>query len=432
MEKEYINRLFDKELDFYLKTVGAIQIVGPKWCGKSRTAKRHAKTIIDLMKKNQRDQYVELAKKAPEVLLNSGDKPILIDEWQVISFIWNSIKEAVDDNGEFGQYILTGSVTDNTAANSLAGEENEKHTGTGRIIKRMMRPMSLFESGDSSGEISLSGLKSGLFNATISNKSIEDYSYFICRGGWPLAINDDRDVALQQAKTFYNGLTGEDIFSLKDIPLRKDEKRAKKLLRAYARSISTEASNESIKADLKENGDEIDKDTFVKYLLALQRLYVIEELEAWNPNLRSKTAIREKNTRHFVDPSIATAALGISPDSMFSDMKTFGLLFESLAIRDLRIYCDTLNADVYHYRDKADREADAVITFEDGSWALIEVKLGDEEEIKESSNKLVALANDIDEKEHPKPAFMMIVTGTNVAYKDDNGVYVAPLACLKP
>ena len=432
MEKEYINRLFDKELDFYLKTVGAIQIVGPKWCGKSRTAKRHAKTIIDLMKKNQRDQYVELAKKAPEVLLNSGDKPILIDEWQVISFIWNSIKEAVDENGEFGQYILTGSVTDNTSADSLAGEENEKHTGTGRIIKRMMRTMSLFESGDSSGEISLSGLKNGFFDATISNKSIGDYSYFICRGGWPLAINDDRDVALQQAKTFYNGLTNEDIFSLKDVPLRKDEKRAKKLLRTYARNVSTEASNESIKADLKENGDEIDKDTFVKYLLALQRLYVIEELEAWNPNLRSKTAIREKNTRHFVDPSIATAALGISPDSMFSDMKTFGLLFESLAIRDLRIYCDTLNADVYHYRDKADREADAVITFEDGSWALIEVKLGDEEEIKESSNKLVVLANDIDEKEHPKPAFMMIVTGTNVAYKDDNGVYVVPLACLKP
>ena len=432
MEKEYINRLFDKELDFYLKTVGAIQIVGPKWCGKSRTAKRHAKTIIDLMKKNQRDQYVELAKKAPEVLLNSGDKPILIDEWQVISFIWNSIKEAVDENGEFGQYILTGSVTDNTSTDSLAGEENEKHTGTGRIIKRMMRTMSLFESGDGGGEISLSGLKNGFFDAAISNKSVEDYSYFICRGGWPLAINDDRDVALQQAKTFYNGLTNEDIFSLKDVPLRKDEKRAKKLLRAYARNVSTEASNESIKADLKENGDEIDKDTFVKYLLALQRLYVIEELEAWNPNLRSKTAIREKNTRHFVDPSIATAALGISPDSMFSDMKTFGLLFESLAIRDLRIYCDTLNADVYHYRDKADREADAVITFEDGSWALIEVKLGDEEEIKESSTKLVALANDIDEKEHPKPAFMMIVTGTNVAYKDDNGVYVVPLACLKP
>lgn len=432
MEKEYINRLFDDELDFYLRTVGAVQIVGPKWCGKSRTAKRHAKTIIDLMKKKQRDQYVELAKKAPDILLNSGNKPILIDEWQIISFIWNSIKEAIDENGGFGQYILTGSVTDNMASDSLAGEDNEKHTGTGRIIKKMMRTMSLFESGDSSGEVSLSLLKGGSFNPTISNKSIEDYSYLICRGGWPLSIDVDRDVALQQAKTFYSGLINEDIFSLKDVPLRKDEKRAKKLLRAYARNISTEASNESIKADLRENGDEIDKDTFVKYLLALQRLYVIEELEAWNPNLRSKTAIREKNTRHFVDPSIATAALGITPESMFSDMRTFGLLFESLAVRDLRIYCDTLNADIYHYRDRADREADAVITFEDGSWALVEAKLGDEEEIKESSAKLVNLARDINEAEHPKPAFLMIVTGTNVAYKDDNGVYVVPLACLKP
>ena len=367
MEKEYINRLFDKELDFYLKTVGAIQIIGPKWCGKSRTAKRHAKTIIDLMKKKQRDQYVELAKKAPEVFLNAGNKPILIDEWQIVSFIWNSLKEVIDENGDFGQYILTGSVTDNTAANSLAGEENEKHTGTGRIIKRMMRTMSLFESGDSNGEVSLLGLKNGLFNATISTKNIEDYAYFICRGGWPLSINNDREIALQQAKTFFDGLTSEDLFSLKDIPIRKDIKRAKKLLRAYARNISTEASNESIKADLRENGDEIDKDTFVKYLLALQRLYVIEELEAWNPNLRSKTAIREKNTRHFVDPSIGAAALGITPDSIFSDMKTFGFFFESLAVRDLRIYCDTLNAEVYHYRDKADREADAVITFEDGS-----------------------------------------------------------------
>ncbi|MBO4737309.1 MAG: DUF4143 domain-containing protein, partial [Bacilli bacterium] len=312
------------------------------------------------------------------------------------------------------------------------GEDNEKHTGTGRIIKKMMRTMSLFESGDSSGEVSLSLLKGGSFNPTISNKNIEDYSYLICRGGWPLSIDVDRDVALQQAKTFYSGLTSEDIFSLKDVPLRKDEKRAKKLLRAYARNVSTEASNESIKADLKENGDEIDKDTFVKYLLALQRLYVIEELEAWNPNLRSKTAIREKNTRHFVDPSIATAALGITPESMFSDMRTFGLLFESLAVRDLRIYCDTLNADIFHYRDKADREADAVITFEDGSWALVEAKLGDEEEIKKSSAKLVNLALDINEEEHPKPAFLMIVTGTNVAYKDDNGVYIVPLACLKP
>lgn len=432
MEKEYIERLFDKKLDFYLKTVGAIQIVGPKWCGKSRTAKRHAKTVIDLMKKRERDQYIELAKKAPEVLLNSGDKPILIDEWQVISFIWNSIKESIDENGGFGQYILTGSVTDNTASKSLAGEENERHTGTGRIIRKVMRTMSSFESHDSNGIVSISNLKDNVFTPGISQKTIFDYSYLICRGGWPLAIDDDRDIALQQAKTFFDGLVNEDLFSLKDIPLKKDVKRAMKLLKSYSRNISTEASNESIKADLKENGDEIDKNTFTKYLLALERLYVIDELEAWNPNLRSKTAIREKSTRHFVDPSIATSALGITPESMFSDMKTFGLLFESLAIRDLRIYCDSIGAEVYHYRDKADREADAVISFADGSWALLEVKLGDKEEIETASEKLVLLAKDINKKEHPEPAFLMIVTAQKVAYKDDNGVYVVPLCCLKP
>ncbi len=432
MEKEYIERLFDKKLDFYLKTVGAIQIVGPKWCGKSRTAKRHAKTVIDLMKKRERDQYIELAKKAPEVLLNSGDKPILIDEWQVISFIWNSIKESIDENGGFGQYILTGSVTDNTASKSLAGEENERHTGTGRIIRKVMRTMSSFESHDSNGIVSISNLKDNVFTPGISQKTIFDYSYLICRGGWPLAIDDDRDIALQQAKTFFDGLVNEDLFSLKDIPLKKDVKRAMKLLKSYSRNISTEASNESIKADLKENGDEIDKNTFIKYLLALERLYVIDELEAWNPNLRSKTAIREKSTRHFVDPSIATSALGITPESMFSDMKTFGLLFESLAIRDLRIYCDSIGAEVYHYRDKADREADAVISFADGSWALLEVKLGDKEEIETASKKLVLLAKDINKKEHPEPAFLMIVTAQKVAYKDDNGVYVVPLCCLKP
>lgn len=248
-----------------------------------------------------------------------------------------------------------------------------------------MRPMSLFESGDSNGSVSIMDLKANIFKPTICDKTIYDYSFLICRGGWPLAIDKDIDVALQQAKTFYDGLVNEDLFSLKDIPIKKDVKRAKKLLKSYSRNISTEVSNESIKADLRENGDDIDKDTFVKYLLALQRLYVVEELEAWNPNLRSKTAIREKNTRHFVDPSIATAALGITHESMFSDMKTFGLLFASLVIRDLRIYCDSMGAEIYHYRDKADREADAVISFADGSWALIEVKLSGNEQIKQAS-----------------------------------------------
>ncbi len=384
------------------------------------------------MKKKERDQYVELAKASPKTLLNIGNKPILIDEWQVISFIWNSIKEAIDENGGFGQYILTGSVTDNTASKSLYGEENERHTGTGRIIKKMMRPLSLFESNDSNGAVSIVDLKKGVFEPTFCEKKITDYAYFICRGGWPLAINEDIDISLQQAKTFYNGLVNEDLFSLNDIPLRKDEKRAKRLLRSYSRHISTEASNEAIKADLKDNGDEIDKDTFSKYLLALTRLYVIEELEAWNPKLRSKTAIRGKNTHHFVDPSIATSALAITPTNIFMDMKTFGLLFESLVIRDLRIYCDYIGADVYHYRDKLDREADAVISFADGSWALVEVKLGDDKDVKQASKKLLDLSSDINLGDHPKPAFLMIVTADSVAKKDENGVYIVPLCCLRP
>lgn len=430
MEKEYIERLFDKELEFYLKSVGAVQIVGPKWCGKSRTAKRYAKTTIDLMKKSVRDQFVPIAKQSPEVLLNYGQKPLLIDEWQIISYIWNSLKEKIDENGSFGQYILTGSVTDATVDKSLYGEENERHTGTGRIIKKLMRTMSLFESGDSDGSVSILKLKNGIFKPAICNKTLHDYSYLICRGGWPLSIGEEKKIAFQQVKTFFSGLVNEDIFSLSDISLRKDVNRAKKILRAYSRCISSEASNETIREDAK-SGDELDKDTFKKYILALERLYVIEELEAWNPNLRSKTAIRTKNTRHFVDPSIATAALNLSEDNMFLDMNTFGLLFESLVIRDLRIYCNSIGANVYHYRDKAKREADAVIVFDDESWALVEVKLCNEEDIKEASKKLIELSNDVDDTRHPKPSFLMIVTATQTAYVDVNGVYVVPIACLK-
>ena len=428
--KKYINRLFDTELDFCLKTTGAILVVGPKWCGKSTTCKRHAKTIIDMLNNSTREQYISLAKNAPNSFLNIGEKPLLIDEWQTISFIWNSLKNEIDQSGDFGQYILTGSVTDKTSDDDKQGSEKEKHTGTGRIIKKVMRTLSLYESGDSNGSVSIIGLKNGIFKPSFSEKTISDYAYLICRGGWPLAINVEQNVALQQAKNYYNGLVSEDIFSIKDLPLRRDEQRARKLLRSYARCVSSQASNESIKNDLSQNGDTIDKDTFTKYLLVLQRLYVIEELEAWNPNLRSKTSIREKSTRHFIDPSIATSALGVGPSGLFYDMNTFGLLFESLAVRDLRIYCDTFNANLYHYRDKLNREADAVIQFEDGEWALIEVKLGDSEEIDSAAEKLINLANDID-IEKKKPSFLMIITKDSLAYKREDGVYVVPLACLK-
>ena len=430
MDEKYIPRLFDQTLDFALKSKGAVLVVGPKSCGKSRTSSRYAKTIIDLTDEKTNEQQIALANVSPERFLNQGKRPLLIDEWQEISFIWNSIKKEVDKSSAFGQFILTGSVTDKTLIN---GEENKsRHTGTGRIIKKVMRPMSLFESGDSNGEVSLLALKDNKFQISVSSKTIEDYAYLICRGGWPLAINKQKDVALQQAIDFYDAVVGEDIFSLKDVPLRKDEQRARKVMRAYSRAIASQTADSVIMNDVAAGDESFDVKTFNKYMLALRRLYVVEELEAWNPNLRSKIAVREKNTRHFVDPSIAAASFGVGPDGLFSDMKTFGFLFESLAIRDLRIYCDTFGAHLYHFKDQTDREADAVIQFRDGSWALIEVKMTEQEDIDKAAEKLLKIAKDIDEEKTGKPAFLMIITKGITAKRREDGVYEVPLACLKP
>ena len=428
MFENYIPRLFDKTLEFALKSKGAILVVGPKWCGKSTTSSRQAKTIIDLTIEETKEQYINFAKSAPTLFLQQGEKPLLIDEWQEISFIWNSIKDQVDKNKSFGQFILTGSVTDKAIANDKKGYI---HTGTGRIVQKIMRPMSLFESGDSNGLVSLLNLKEGRFQPCICKLTIEDYAYLICRGGWPLSLNCDENVALQQAIDFYDATVNEDIFSLKDIKIRKDINKARKLMRSYARNISSQCSDDVLLKDVSSNDTSFDVRTFQKYMLALNRLYVVEELEAWNPNLRSKVAIRAKNTRHFVDPSIASSALGVGPKGLFLDMKTFGFLFESLVIRDLRIYCDTLNAFVYHYKDQLDREADAVIQFRDGSWALVEVKLGNQEDVDIAASKLIKLAKDIDVEKMGKPAFLMVVTKGAVALKREDGVYEIPLGCLK-
>lgn len=428
--ENYIPRLFDKTIEFVLKSKGALVVVGPKWCGKSTTCSRYAKTLIDLMPLDTREQYVQLAKIAPSKLLNYGEKPILIDEWQHISFIWDQIKYEVDKSGSFGQYILTGSVTDKENNDNNSNNQS-KHTGNGRIVRKIMRTMSLFESGESNGSISISKLKNGIFEVSTSDKNIEDYAYYICRGGWPLSLNQEKDVALAQAKYYFDVVVSDDIFSLKAIPLRHDEQRARKVMRAYARNVSIAASDETLREDCSTTDETFDKDVFSKYISALRNLYVIEELPAWNPNLRSKTAIRTKETRHFIDPSIGAATLGLSPSGLFKDITTFGLMFESLVIRDLRIYCDVINAKLYKYRDSKGREADAVIQFEDGSWALLEVKLGGEEDIKTASRNLLKIANDIDYEKTGKPAFLMVVTKNKLAYKMDNGVYVVPLACLK-
>ena len=426
---QYINRLFDQTVEFALRSKGALVIVGPKWYGKSTTANRYAKTVIDLMSLESRSDYISLAKISPSRFLNYGPKPILIDEWQHVAFIWDQIKYEVDKTGEFGQYILTGSVTDKSRNEDL--DDSSRHTGNGRIIRKMMRTFSLYETGESNGTVSLLDLKNGVFSPSFSDKTIDDYAYYVCRGGWPLALNKDRDISLAQAVDYYDVVVTDDIFSLKDIPLRKDEQKARKLMRSYARNVSIAATDETLRDDCASGDESFDKDVFSKYLNALRNLYVIEELPAWNPNLRSKTAIRTKETRHFTDPSIGAAALGITPEGVFKDITTFGLLFESLVIHDLRVYADTIGAHVYKYRDSRKREADAVLQFKDGSWALIEVKLGGQDDILQASRNLLRIAGDIDTEKTGRPAFLMVVTKNKVAYQMENGVYVVPLCCLK-
>lgn len=429
-ELNYIPRLFDKELEFALKSKGAVVVEGPKSCGKSTTAKRHAKTVVDLMPLETRQQYIDYAKVAPHEFLNDGEHPLMIDEWQNIFFIWDQIKVEVDRLRKFGQFILTGSVTDKAVMDESFNEN--RHTGNGRIIRKRMRTMSLYESGDSDGSISLLGLINGSFKPHKSSKNINDYAYLICRGGWPLSLCNDRNIALQQAKDFYEVTVTNDIFSLKSISIRKDEHKARQILRSYARNVSIAASDQTLIDDCVGKDETFDEDTFAKYIQSLKYLFVIEELPAWNPNLRSKTAIRTKPTRHFVDPSIAAAALQITPKSIFKDMSTFGLLFESLAVRDLRIYAESIGANTYKYRDAKKREADVVIQFSDGSWALFEVKLGDSSDIDDGAKKLLDIANDIDIEKTGDLAFCAVITKGPLAYKRPDGVYVIPLACLKP
>ena len=428
MSNRYIKRLFDDTLSFALRSKGAVVVEGPKWCGKSTTCKRYAKEIVDLMPLKTRDELILEAKLAPHTFLNSRSKPLLIDEWQHIYFIWDQIKVEVDEASAFGQFILTGSVTDRDIDDK---EYERSHTGNGRIIRKMMRTMSLFESGDGNGNVSLSKLKNGIFDIGKCNLTIEDYSFLICRGGWPLAINDDKDVALAQAKDYYEVLVTDDLFSLKSIKLVKDESRARKVLRSYARNVSIAATTQTLIDDCISDESTFDKETFYKYLNALEYLHVIEELPAWNPNVRSKTAIRTKETRHFTDPSIGAAALGLTPSSLFRNMDTFGLMFESLAVRDIRIYCDLINAKVYKYRDSKKREADVVIVFEDCSWALVEDKLGGKEDIDSAAKKLLEIASDIDIDKTGDCSFLMVVTKGQLAYKREDGVYVVPLGCLR-
>ena len=371
----------------------------------------------------EKENNIYLAKLDPSGFL-SGETPLLIDEWQVIPFIWNQVRMEVDKRDEFGQFILTGSST------PINFDEATMHSGIGRITNLVMRPMSLYESKESNGMVSLKELfEKGKINVCKSSKTLSDYAFYTARGGWPKAINQSNEkVALQQAIDYYDGLVNSDMSRADGV--KKDPERVKLLMRSYARNISTQATNATIKNDMNTNdNNKLDEDTIYSYVNCLKKLFVVEESIAWNPKLRSKTAIRTSNTRYFVDPSIACAALGIGPKGLIKDIKTFGLLFENLCIRDLRIYADAIDGTLKHFRNAKNLECDAVITLRDGSWGAIEIKLGSQELIDEAAKNLLTLAKDINDDQ--KPSFLAIVTATSLAYQREDGVFVIPLACLK-
>ncbi|MBO7409471.1 MAG: ATP-binding protein [Candidatus Methanomethylophilaceae archaeon] len=421
--KRYIPRIVDAVLQFKLRSKGAVWIKGPKWCGKSTTAEQFARTVVRMQDEDQREQNIALAKMSPSDFLR-GDTPMLIDEWQVIPFIWNQIRTEVDRRDEFGQFILTGSKQPSEA------DDSEVHSGTGRIATVSMRPMSLFESGESNGIVSLEKMFGGNGSAGRCDLQLRDYAFCTARGGWPKAIGQDENVALEQAIDYLEGVIYSDLSINDDV--KRDPERVRLLLRSYARNCSTEASYNTIRVDMISNDSQsLDQDTISSYIKALKRIYVVEESEAWNPNLKSKAAIRTSNTRYFVDPSIACAALDIGPDGLMANLKLFGLLFENLCVRDLRIYADRLKGKVKHYRDSTGLEVDAVVTLRNGDWAAIEVKLGSSELIEEGATNLKRLADSLD-PESKGPSFLMVLTGTGTAYLREDGVWVVPIGCLGP
>lgn len=422
--KEYLPRIADKLLEERLDAKGAVLIEGPKWCGKTTTAKQQAKSFISMDRPDMTKQYQQMAEISPNTLLE-GETPRLIDEWQIAHNLWNTVRYEVDNRDEFGQFILTGSAVPHEFDDSM-------HTGTGRISRLLMRPMSLFESRDSSGEVSLKNLFEGENITAVDETSFEKIAFLICRGGWPRAIGLDEKPALFQAIDYFDAVVSTDISRVDSI--KRDKEKAKRLLKSYARHVGTQSSLETIRQDMLANqSDTFDQQTLYSYLDALRKIFVIEDSPAWNPNLRSKTAIRTTDTRYFSDPSIATASLGMGPNDLLIDLNTMGFLFENLCVRDLRIYTDYLDGTVYHYRDRYGLECDAVIHLRNGDYGLVEIKLGGDKLIEEGAETLKDLASKIDTKNMSKPSFMMVLCAKSpFAYKRNDGVYVVPITALRP
>lgn len=422
----YKKRIADRILADKLEAMGAVLIEGPKYCGKTTLASQQAKSILFMADPDKKDQNIAMARTNIKRLLQ-GETPRLIDEWQLAPQFWDAVRNEIDKRNEDGQFMLTGSAVP-------PKQDEIFHSGTGRMSWLKLRTMSLWESGDSTGDVSLMSLFKNADEVDGESKiDIDKLAFLTCRGGWPKAtLKKSKKAALMQAKEYFEAVCRFDISRVDDV--ERDPELTKRLMRSYARNQGTQASAGTILADVRANeSDDLSENTVYAYIKALKKIFVIEDSLAWNPNIRSKTAIRTSDTRYFTDPSIATAALGLSPEDLINDLNTFGLLFETLCVRDLRVYTDAIGGTVYHYRDKNNLECDAVVHLDNGSYGLIEIKLGGKELIDDGAANLQLLADKIDTDKMKKPSFLMVLTGVgDYAYKrPDDGVLVVPIGCLK-
>ena len=422
--KKYRNRVVDAILQEKLEGKGAVLIEGPKWCGKTTTAEQIAKSVLYMDDPQSKEQNVNMAALNPKRLL-SGETPRLIDEWQIAPKLWDAIRFEVDHRDDLGQFVLTGSAVP-------PDTKEITHSGTGRFSWLMMRPMSLYESGESTGEVSLSRLFEGKGEVDGESKlDLERIAFLICRGGWPRSIDMRDKIALNQAIDYYDAVVHSDINRADGV--EKNPERVKRLMRSLARNQGQQIANTAIAADIAVNDDStINQETVASYISALKKIFVVEDMPAWNPNLRSKSAIRTSDTRYFVDASIAAAALGIGPNDLINDLNTMGFLFETMCVRDLRVYAEALGGSVYHFRNKAGLECDAVVHLRNGSYGLIEIKLGGEKLIREGVETLTSLTESIDTSKMKEPAFRMILTAADqYAYRREDGICIVPVGCLK-
>lgn len=424
-EKDYRNRIADQLLKEQLEAAGAVLIQGAKWCGKTTTAVQQAKSIIYMNDPSQSANYIHLAETNISLLLE-GDTPLLIDEWQLVPQLWDAARFTIDQRRKTGQFILTGSAVP-------VDRSKITHTGTGRFAWLTMRPMSLWESEESNGKVSLNSLFNGdMQDCRAPGYDLKRIAYLTCRGGWPGALDLSEKASLKQAYNYLDAVSEQEISDVDST--RRDPMLTKRLLRSYARHQGSQASVASILNDIltNENGSTTEA-TITSYMKALEKIFVIENMPAWNPNLRSKAAIRTSDTRYFVDPSVSAAALRLGPSDLIADLNTFGLLFETLAVRDLRVYADALDGDVFHYRDKNGLECDAVLHLRNGHYGLIEVKIGGEKWIEQGAENLLSLSKIIDTEKMYEPSFMMVLTAVgDFAYRRKDGIYVVPITCLKP